>query len=245
MKRNKVAWVAMVSAFLVGFIPAVWAEDSGSGDYIKHRAYVGILGISSNIDNTGDFNGTGGFISPSAGNEIDIIPAISRNFGFAGMAGYREGAYAVEVSYWRSDHDATWLYGAPPTTFYGTASFQSINIDLKRYLFTKFPTQPFFSLGFSLPWVVTHNGSTLDAITFSDSTIQGLGFNLGVGLEIYMGSDFSIVGGAIQRWAGFSQINGFSGQALNKLYVDGDPNDVTNLKGDGLNFYVGGTVGFE
>jgi hypothetical protein len=213
-------------------------------DFIKSRTYIGGFASLTNIDSGGDFNGGWGF-STASGDEIDLIPTIDRNFGFGVLAGHREGAYAAEVSYWRTDHNATWgpnMFFA--TTSYGTASFQSLNVDFKRYLFTQLATQPYFSLGLSFPWLVTHQASawnTGSGYVFSDSTIAGIGFNFGVGLEIYLGSNYSIFGNIVQRWAGYNQINGALKQPFTTQFNGQD----VNLEGDGINFSVGATFGFE
>jgi hypothetical protein len=242
MKWNKIALAAMVSAFLAGFVPAVWADDSGAGDYIKQRTYVGGFGSSTNIDDGGNFNGEWS-VNFNNGEELDLIPSLDRNFGFGGMIGHRQGAYAAEVSYWRTSHNATWT-GGGPTLFYGKASYHSLNVDFKRYFLTQLPTQPFFSLGLSLPWVIVEDASAFTSTSgtlMADTAIAGIGFNLGVGMEIYLGPDYSIVGGAIQRWAGYNQVNGAMKRTLDTT-LNGQN---INVAGDGLNFYVGATMGFE
>jgi len=197
------------------------------------------LGISANITDTGDLNGTGA-VAASGFYEVDILPSIDRNFGFGLLLGHREGAYAAEVSYWRTAHVATWQGGTGP------AVYHSINVDFKRYLFTQYRVQPFFSLGVSFPWVVYQGASfTQDNsgnILSSDLSLAGVGVNLGVGAEMYVTREFSILGAIVQRWAGFDQMNGYFKENLHPQNSLGTP---ISLEGDGLNFYFGGTLGFE
>lgn len=79
----------------------------------------------------------------------------------------------------------------------------------------------------------------------NDETLSGIGLNLGAGLEIYIGDGFSLLGGVEQRWAGFNQINGAAKIAGNNLDFDYNPKDAGNAEGDGLNLFVGTTVGFQ
>ncbi len=237
---------------------AEWFEGSPT-DYIKSRTYIGFLGTSSTIDQWGDFNGINWLQSvPSTVSgsvttfypEQDLIPSINRKYGWGALVGHREGPWALEISYWRSDHTGTFTNGV---TVSNPASYQSLNFDFKRYLFTQLPTQPFIQLGLSLPWLWFRQGSyQVDTSTtpptvfnVNDETISGVGFNLGAGLEIYIGNNFSIMGAACQRWTGFNQVNGASKVANNNLYFDGNSSDVGTYEGDGLNFYVGTTFGFQ
>jgi hypothetical protein len=268
MKFNKAAFVVMAFVFLAGFVSLALADDSVEdffgakpGDFIKYRTYVGGFGISSTIDQWGNFQGTQSLqfgpvtVSGTVSNpEVDFIPAISRNFGFGALVGRREGAWALEVSYWRSDHTGNIISNGPsgPATFATPARLEAFDLDFKRYFFTQVSTQPFVSFGFSFPWLWVQQGSEIidnnnppNVLAINDETISGIGFNVGAGLEIYLGDGFSLVGGAFQRWTEFDQINGASKIPINKMYFDNNPADVGSLEGDGLNLYVGTTIGIE
>lgn len=242
--KNKTAWGLLVAAFLGGFSSVSWADDD-TADYIKSRTYVGGLGIYTNIDGGGFFNGASAF--QFNGNvEVDLIPAIDRNFGFGVLVGHREGPYAGEVSFWRTDHNGTWGPFPPvfPTVANGVVCYQSFNIDFKRYLFTHLPSQPFFSVGVSFPWLVARQASgenSTGAYRFADMSISGVGVNLAAGMEFYVGNDYSFVGGVQHRWAGFSQITGALKQNFTTQLNGAD----INLDGNGLNFFAGATIGFE
>lgn len=246
----------------VGFTRQVFAQEGeGSPDFIKSRSYIGVLGTSATIDHWGDFQGihyvTSIPVSATSGstnNERDFIPSIDRNFGFGVLLGHREGPWAAEVSFWRSDHTATGTYvltAGVTTTLTDPASLQAINVDFKRYFFTQLPTQPFINIGISFPWLWVQDFSwQLDSSNnptgrINNETISGIGLNLGAGLEIYLDNGFSILGGLYQRWTEFNQVSGYSKIAFNQIYYDGNPSDIGAYEGDGLNLYVGTTFGFQ
>jgi hypothetical protein len=285
MRLNRIAFFAtLLSILFLGASFKAWADDDDietygqpeSHDFINHRTYVGFSGTSVDIDNNNDFNGYEGFITAPVSltgggftnEELDYVPAINRNFGFAGMVGHREGPWAIELSYWYSNHSAS-IYssanpGVPVTV--STAVFTTLNVDLKRYFFTNLPIQPFIDVGVNFASLTSQNTSELfsyDAATklfdqyawSGTQTDTGYGLNLGIGGELYLGDGFSLVGGAIQRFTTFQQING-----VTKANLTPDPGDLpepvsgttvsagTNqgsLGGNGLNFYLGMTVGFD
>src|SRR5258708_27775869 len=132
MKFNKAGWLAVVLVLSTGLAGVVWAEDEKDqeaidtagakmSDFVKSRTYIGLVGISSTIDQWGDFTGTTAFtnvpvpissggVTTTSNPEVNFIPSIQRNFGFGALVGHREGPWAVEVSYWRSDHTATMYF---------------------------------------------------------------------------------------------------------------------------------------
>src|ERR1700679_4075718 len=142
MRLNRIAFLAtLLSILCFGATFKAWADDEvetydmpESHDFIQHRTYVGFFGTSADIDNNNDFNGYIGFltapVSLSTGGfalqELEYVPTINRNFGFAGMVGHREGPWAIELSYWYSNHTAS-VYTAGPTTFTTSAIYTTIN----------------------------------------------------------------------------------------------------------------------
>jgi hypothetical protein len=77
-----------------------------------------------------------------------------------------------------------------------------------------------------------------------DSTYSGIGLNLGVGAELYLGDGLSLVGCLMQRWTGFNQINGQENLPFTPS-TTGSTNVNGNLEGNGLDIYVGTTIGFN
>ena len=279
MKFNKAGLLALVLISLTGFTGVTWADEDQDNealdtagakinDFIKSRTYIGGIGISSTIDQWGDFTGVNAFSSlpvttvsiGGAGSvtnvsnpEVNFIPTINRNYGFGAMVGHREGPWAAEISYWRSDHTANFYYisSSGPATFTTPARLEALNLDFKRYFFTQYPAQPFVSVGFSFPWLWVRQGSSIYDPSFTtvqgsnDETISGIGFNVGAGLEIYIGNGFSLIGGAYETWTSYDQINGASKIPLNTLYWDNNPADISSIGGNGLNLYVGTTITIE
>jgi hypothetical protein len=280
MKLNRIAFFATLFSILcLGATFKSWADDEletygapATHDYIQHRTYIGVFGTSADIDNLNDFNGNqayaegpvtsvSGSVTTISNEEFDYIPTINRNFGFGGMVGHREGPWAAEVSYWYSNHTATIYSAINPgvPAFVTTATYTTINLDLKRYFLTTIPTQPFIDLGMNFAFLSSHNTSELwdpniadpntglppVYIGSDDQTDSGLGLNLGAGLEIYIGNGFSLVGGVVQRFTTFSGISG-AGKIDGTFFPMNDPTNPTGaIEGNGLNFYVGTTVGID
>ena len=281
MKLKRIAfYTTLLSILCLGASFKVWADDEietygmpESHDFIQHRSYIGVFGTSANINNLNEFNGYNAYLfepvtTNSAGGtiisneEVDYIPAIDRNFGFGVMMGHREGPWALEVSYWLSNHTGT-IYttdnSGNPLTVTTTAALSTINLDLKRYFLTTLPTQPFIDLGMNFSFLNSHNTSDVYNPNFvdpntgnppllvgvGDQTDSGFGLNLGAGLEIYLGNGFSLVGGVVERFTGFSQIVG-AGKLNETPTPLNDPNNLTgSLEGDGLNIYIGTTLGID
>lgn len=216
------------------------------------------MGISSTVDQWGDFNGNQsvGFgpvtINGDPAIEENFAPAIQRNYGFGVLAGHREGPWAAEISFWRSDNTGTYYTldsSGNPVTNTTPASLQSIDFNLKRYFFTEWPTQPFVNIGISFPWMWVRQASySIDTAKNQgyqdDETFSGIGLDLGAGLEIYLDNGFSLCGGLFQRWGGFNQVNGAFKQSEN-IYFNGQTTHPGSLEGDGLTFYVGTTFGVQ
>src|ERR1700677_2289429 len=226
-----------------------WA-DGNPGDYLHSRTYVGVVGTSISVNNTGLFSGTNYSVGNTPGYDLSLIPSLSQAFGWGVLVGHREEVYALEVSFWQSTHNATFGpgvissgYGSPTTfatSYAGTAVYSSINVDFKRYFLTELQFQPFLDLGVSYPWITIGNADIDASGNLWPLTLEGLGFNVGVGAEYYINTDISIIAGAYQRWSSFGQFTG--SQTANTLSLYGtNPSE----EGSGLNFAVGTTLGFE
>ena len=224
---------------------AVWADEN-PGDYLHTRTYFGILGTSVGVGNGGEFTGKN-YSRVDDPYELTLIPALDRNFGFGGLFGHREEAYALEISYWQSSHLATFgpatLSGPSGSVYFSgtaqeTAVYHSVNVDFKRYFLTELQIQPFVSLGVCFPWIDIPNAAANSTTNFGNATIAGLGLDLGVGAEYYLNPNISFTAGAYQRWASFDEFNGLVGQYRQ---IGSLPSD----DGSGLTFAVGATVGFQ
>jgi hypothetical protein len=241
------------SALLLGVLSfsASRALADEPNDYLHTRTYVGILGTSVSVDNSTLFNGQHYSRMDYPAYEIDLIPKLDQSFGLGLLVGHREEAYAVELSYWQSSHNASFGPASVSSTTSSTpvdiplahdsAVVHSVNLDFKRYFFTELQTQPFINLGVSFPWIAVNHGAEDVAGNFSSLTLAGLGLNLGIGVEYYLTPNFSVLAGATERWASFDQAKGFGVEFSTLTPYGGTASD----GGSGLDFTLGTTIGFQ
>ncbi len=243
--------VLVLALVAFGNLNLAWADGGNPSDYLHSRTYVGVVGTSISVDNTGLFSGQNYSVANAPAYDLSLIPSLSQGFGWGILFGHREEVYALEVSFWQSSHNATFGsgvissgYGSPVTlasSFSGTAVYNSINVDFKRYFLTELQFQPFLDLGVSYPWI-TINDADIDASGNPwPLTLEGLGLNVGVGVEYYINANISVIAGAYQRWSSFGQFQGSQIQANTLSLYGTNPSE----EGSGLNFAVGTTVGFE
>jgi opacity protein-like surface antigen len=230
------------------FLAAASAAFAARPRYVEERAYVGGFGLVSSVSSEKGmgFDGLSGVwgIHSSGLTIVSLVPKIKSNYGFGGLVGYRRGDYALEVSYWRSSHRAE--YTDPSigvVTFQDRALYHSFNVDLKRFLFTHLPAQPFVSGGLTFPWISIENASTISGTGYySIASYSGFGFNLGVGLEFFALPNVTITGGAIRRWADYTNLR--SADRQNTVIYLLDPNEPVGIRDSSFNFYAGATVDF-
>jgi len=242
----------VMGLLVLGGVNWAWA-DGNPADYLHNRTYVGLVGTSVSMDNTGLFTGLNYSVVNTPVYDLSLIPTLSQAFGWGLLVGHREEAYAIEVSYWQSNHTATFGPGVLSsnygpgipvtltTALSGTAVYNSVNVDFKRYFLTDLQLQPFLDFGVSFPWITVSDADIDISGDVKTLTLEGLGFNLGVGVEYYLTPNFSLVAGAYQRWGSFSQFQGSDTQANTLSLLGSNPSN----EGSGLNFAVGTTVGFE
>jgi len=242
---TRLVFGGLLLATLPTFVFADESDDVNA--FVQSRTYVGILGTSV------AFSGTGfGTISllNTAQNEATLAPTFSQNFGWGVLLGRREGPYAAEVSFWQSIHQSSWngTYSSPSgsvtfgSTLQGSSTFYSVNLDFKRYFLTDIDIQPFVSLGVNIPWIVVDDASeNYNNNTFGNATFEGIGFDLGAGVEYYLDPTISVVGGLYQRWTGYGQYKGAENIDEQVQLYDGNANNFTS---SGLDFYIGTTIGF-
>src|SRR5258708_31082070 len=106
MKRTEIKFFQMTVLLGLSLIcgSSAHADGGNPSDYLHSRTYIGAVGTSVNVGSAGIFNGQNYSSNYNPNYEIDLIPAISQNFGFGLLIGHREEAYALEVSYWQSNH---------------------------------------------------------------------------------------------------------------------------------------------
>src|SRR5580658_9308540 len=118
MKLVQKTWIlpSVILSLALSFTSKVLADSPS--DYLHSRTYVGVVATSVSVGTGGEFSGLNYSRIDAPAYEVDLIPAISQNFGYGVLIGHREEAWAGELSFWQSNHDAT--FG--PGTFYSPAS---------------------------------------------------------------------------------------------------------------------------
>ncbi len=218
MKLAPQTWI-LASAILslaLSLTEKAFAENPA--DYLHSRTYVGLVATSVSVNTNGEFSGLNYSRIDYPYYEVDLIPAISQNFGYGVLIGHREEAWAGELSFWQSNHNATFGPGTITSPSGGsvdltqqykqTATYNSVNIDFKRYFFTEQQLQPFLNLGVSFPWIVVNDAAIDGYGNIGNLTLAGLGLNLGIGAEYYLTPNLSLVAGAYERWASFDEFRG-------------------------------------
>lgn len=235
---------------LLSFIlmaPVLHAENPG--DYLHTRTYLGLFGTSVSVNNGGEFSGIN-YSRNDKPYEIDLIPTLSQNFGFGLMIGHREEVWAGELSFWQSGHDASFGPGVVSSisgqsvtfaqAFKDTATYNSINVDFKRYFLSELQIQPFVNLGVSFPWIEVKDAASDANGNTGAMTLAGLGLNLGLGAEYYVTPLISVSAGGTYRFASFDQVRGLNG-TFSALAPYGGSSD----EGSGFTFTLGTSVGFQ
>jgi len=238
-------------ALAIGSSGLVLADEENPSDYIHTRNYFGLVGTLINVSAGGLFTGLNYSRVDKPAYEITLIPSLAQAVGLGALAGHREGTYAIEVSYWQSVHNSSFGPGVVTftngsavtftTPYQGTAIYNSINLDMKRYILTDLPIQPFMNLGVSFPWIDLGNVDMDASGNIGPATLGGFGFDLGIGVEYYLSPNIAFTAGAFQRWSSFDEFKGFQTQ-YNQLSSSASP---ASYDGSGFNFTVGTTFGFE
>ena len=225
-----------------------WTARVQAEDFLHTRSYLGVVATSAVIDAGGEFSGAL-YSHTDSPYEINVIPALSRNFGLGILLGHREENYAAEVSFWISDHTGTFgpvnLTGGSMSSNFAaqaqdTVSYNSVNVDFKRYFLSDINLQPFLNLGVSFPWVTIPNSAEDAFGNIGSTSITGLGLNLGIGAEWYLDDHFSVTATILQRWASFDRFKGSFDSQYSTLSLVG-PSAADG--GNGLDFTVGTTIG--
>lgn len=217
---KKVGFWTVVLLSTLSISTGVLAQDTS---YVKEGMYVGFNLTYNTIG--GDFDGQSALVSAT---EIIIIPKVESSMGFGALLGVRFKKGALELSYQRSEHDATWL-GAK-----GTAAYNAIDLDFKIYPSAESQIQPYLLFGMGIPWLVVHDGAAT-ATEVGDGTLIGFGFNIGGGIAYYLQPTICVNGGVIYRWISYSTATGVSG--VSNTIQDG-------LGGSGLTLKAGITFTF-
>jgi hypothetical protein len=149
------------------------------------------------------------------GYQLVVVPEVNAGWGFGGLVGVNYESFAVELSASWSSHEGTWG---------GSETYQSrlANYGLGiRW----FPVH----LGSLVPFVLcvcsaydlTVIGGATDGSVYKDTTLHGIGLDLGAGLRIDIGKHLSLLAQAVYHWARINTVdNFFSGTATIEDGID-------------------------
>ncbi len=201
-------WVP-VALLLAGFVTPVAAQDVRV-PFAKEGAYVGFAGlIDFNLD-ARSFDGQT-IYKEIDGEEFSILPRLlGRNIPKF-IVGFRTQKGALEFSYERGRHDATFL------DFPVGAVFNAINIDGRFFLRTYDRFQPHFVVGLAFPWLTVDDGSFAsdqDDADFADARWRGPALNTEAGLTAFITPQAGVSFGYAFRLIYFNRERGVSGKVF-------------------------------
>ena len=185
--------------------PKISAEDSF---FPKKGFYIGLNLPYNSIE--GDFDGDGDVLVGLG--EAIFIPDIESNWGSGVLMGIKFNQTALEVSYLKSTHDASFL------DVKTRAVYQMVNIDYKIFSTGK-RWQPYFLVGFCIPWLkvkdfryTPYGESEITDAGFSD----GFGFNIGLGHACYFTPRVSLNTETVYRMIKYGKAGSTESGVVNK-----------------------------
>ncbi len=214
--------------------PLASIKPEAGGFRIVEGPYVSVYLAWGTIE--GDFDDS--VIGSLTDSTPDLIalPEMDPGVGFAVGLGYRiTQELAVEVSYEFMEHttDAAWGTGVPV----GDAMIQSFSVNAKYFLLTDGPIQPLVLVGLYIPWLDIDNGSLRESdLVAGDSSMWGIGANIGGGLNFYLSPKVALTAEAGLRLVFYTRAEGISG-------VEGRP-EPDYIDGSGFFFRAGVSIMF-
>jgi len=139
------------------------------------------------------------------GPEVAILPSLDTGPMFRIVTGFRARPAALELSYERRSHAATFL------DIPGTAAFNAFNVDAKIFFRTEDRIQPHIVVGFAFPWLTVHNGSfsnDTETAEVADANFTGPAANLEAGVTFFVTNRIGISGGYHYRYIWFTNYRG-------------------------------------
>jgi hypothetical protein len=193
--------VAAAPAFvLVSVIPA------RSQGHARESVYVG---VSTNLGFTlegGSFDGETAYKEVD-GDELFILPQLDKQNALRGVLGFRAPFFALEVSYDRANHHAT--YETETTS----ALFNAVNVGARVFFATHHRIQPQFLIGIAFPWLDIKNGSSI-AGAKGDATFRGQGMNSEAGATVFLTPRVGVSIGYSYRLIWFNHVRGVGGKTF-------------------------------
>lgn len=175
MNTRKIFLTTITAITLIlGSHHALWAQFSQKEGWFLS---VGVSWQSLG----GDFNGETILVGPQ---DVFLVPSIRQAVGIGGKIGYRVEMAALELSYYRGNHNVSWV-GAT-----GEAVFNLWSLNFQYYFLEDSPLQPFLQLGWSPVTALRVRDGAVLATTMEVSDaifISELGnFNAGAGAVYYL-----------------------------------------------------------
>jgi opacity protein-like surface antigen len=162
----------------------------------------------------GDFDGQAGL---SNGTEVIILPDLDAGLGIDLLAGFRiDDRFSLEFDFMTSKHSGTW------EGLKGDAGYLGLNFNGKYSFLATRTMQPYLLFGINYSLLVINDGAQ-DLMTgeTSNATLFGSGFNLGTGIEQYIGPNTSLTIGVMYRYIEYTIADGLSGRGTIDNGVDG------------------------
>lgn len=198
-----------VALLLAGAASPAWSQEVRPPFDIE-GGYVGFAGlINFNLDGK-TFDGETWYKEVD-GEELGILPRLQSRHLPKFVFGFRTAKGALEFSYERGRHDATFL-----DTSVG-AVFNCVNVD-GRFFFMKHQRfQPHLVLGVAFPWLTIDDGSASsdqpDA-EIGDARWRGPALNTELGMTVFATPQAGISIGYTYRWMYFNRATGVSGRVF-------------------------------
>jgi hypothetical protein len=187
----------LVLLLLAGAAPA-WAQMTGG--FARESVYVGVAGLFDFTLDGVSFDGST-YYEAETTNEIFILPTLDKQNLVRYVVGFRARPFALEFSYDRTRHDATFL------DLTGDAVVQAVNVDAKFFGLTDRRIQPHGVIGMSFPWLTVEDGSLLEPDQ-GDATFRGEGLNLEAGVTVFPHPRVGVSVGYSYRFFWFSRVKG-------------------------------------
>ena len=191
---------------LLMLAPAVPAASQEPRGFAKVGGYAGLSFVPNFTLDGETFDGMT-IYREVGGDEIGILPKLDEQPKFKGILGYRGKMAAIEFSYERTSHDATFFDAT------GDATFQSVDLNGRFFALTKQRFQPYFLVGGGIPWLTVKDGSFLaddPEAGFGDGSWKGYALNTEVGVTVYPHPQVGIVVGYEHRWIWFDRATGIT-----------------------------------
>ncbi len=196
---------ASLALLAIGAAP-VYAQDPPAKPpaFAKEGMYVGVAGLPNFSLDGVTFDGQT-LYREIGGPELAILPKLDSGPMFRIVAGFRARPAALEFSYERRNHAATFL------DIPGEATFNSVNIDAKVFFLTHTRIQPHVVAGFAFPWVSVKDGSfsnDTETAEVDDANFSGPGVNLEGGVTFFATNRIGISAGYHYRYIWFTNYRG-------------------------------------